>query len=84
MVQETEEAAKMAKETVYQQTSNLVYKVGQPKSKANTPKASTPKAKDTPQENLDRPFSKGSVAGVGRRTTMVKIARIIMMSSFTD
>ena len=52
VVQETE-AARVAKETVYGTTSKPVYKVGQPKSKANPPRAPIPKAKDTPQGKLD-------------------------------
>ena len=67
VAQETAKAARVAKETVYGQTSKPVYKVGQPKSKANPPKASTPKAKDTSQGKLDQPFFKGSCGKCGKK-----------------
>ena len=48
VAQEIEEAARVAKETVYgTTTSKPVSKVVQPKSKVNPPKAPIPKAKDT-------------------------------------
>ena len=58
VVQETEEAATVAKETVYGQTSKPVYKVKQPKGKSNLLRASTYmyKAKDTSQRKRDQPF----------------------------
>ena len=67
MAQETEEAVRVAKETVYGQTSKPVHKVGQPKSKANTPRASTHKAKGTPQGKLDQSLSKGSCGRSGKK-----------------
>ena len=48
VAQETEEAARLAKEMVYGTTSKPVYKVGQAKSKANPPRALIPKVKNTP------------------------------------
>ena len=56
MAQETEEAARVAKETVYGTLSKPIYKVGQPKSKTNPPRAHIPRAKDTPQGKLGQPF----------------------------
>ena len=67
IAQETEEAAKVAKEMVYGTTSKPVYKVEQAKSKANPPRAHIPKAKDTPQGKLDQPFSKGSCGKCGKK-----------------
>ena len=78
-----EEAAKLGKGTFYGQTSKLVYKVGQPKSKANPPKASTPKAKDTPQGKLDQPFSKGSCGRCGKKSHTGKDCPHIMISAIT-
>ena len=49
VAQEAEETARVAKEMVYGTTSRPVDKVGQPKSKANPPRAYTPKTNDTPQ-----------------------------------
>ena len=72
IAQETEEAAKVAKEMVYGTTSKPVYKVGQPKSKANPPRAPIPKAKDTPQGKLDHPLSKGSCGRCGKRNHAIK------------
>ena len=50
VLQEIEEAVRVANDTVYGQASNPVYKVEQPKGKANPPRASTHKAKDTSGE----------------------------------
>ena len=63
-----QEAARVAKDTVYRQVSKPAYKVRQPKSKANPPKASTTKAKDViPQGKLDQPLSKGSCGRYGKK-----------------
>ena len=67
VAQETEEATKVAKETVYGTTSKPVYKAGQPKNKANPPKAPLPKAKDTLQGKLDQSLSEGSCGGCGKK-----------------
>ena len=67
VTQETEEAARVAKEMVYGPTSKPVYEVQQPKGKANPPRVSTYKAKDTPHEKRDRPFSKGSCGRCGKK-----------------
>ena len=54
VAQEKEEAARVVKETVYgTTTSKPVYKVRQPKSKANLPRVLVPKAKDTTQGKVD-------------------------------
>ena len=65
---ETEEAARVAKETVYGQISRpvLVYKVEQSKSKTNPPRASRTCLRGSGNNH----FSRDSVAGVGRRTTL--------------
>ena len=84
IVQETKEAAGVAKETVYVKTSKPVHKAEQPKAKANPPRASTYKAKDAPQGNRDQPFSKGSCGRCVRKiTTLVKISHTLMMSAIT-
>ena len=69
MAQETEESARVAKERVYGLTSNPVYKVEQPKGKANPPRFSRYmcKAKDKPQGKQDQPFSKGSCGRYGKK-----------------
>ena len=69
VAQETKEAARVAKETIYGQASACkpVYKVEQPKGKANRSKASTYKAKDTPEGKLDCPLSKGSCGRCGKK-----------------
>ena len=51
--------------------------MGQPKSKANPPRISTYRAKDKLKGKLDQPFPRDPVAGVGRRTTLVKIAQTV-------
>ena len=75
--EEIKEAARVAKETLYgTTTSKPVYKVhvfvGQPKSKANPPRAPIPKAKDTPQGKLDQPISKVASGRCGKKTPTVK------------
>ena len=63
------EAARLAKETVYgKTTSKPVYKVGQPKSKVNPPRAPIPKAKDTTQGKLDQPISNVACGRCGKKT----------------
>ena len=69
IAQETEEAAKVAKETVYGTTSKPVYKLGQPMRKANPPRAPIPKAKDTPQGKLDQPLFKRACGRYGKKTS---------------
>ena len=64
---ETEEAAKVAKETVYGQTSKSVYKVEQPKNRTSPPKTPASKAKDTPQGKQDQPLLKGACGRCGRK-----------------
>ena len=52
---------------VYEQASKPVDKVRQPKSKANPPRVSTLKAKDTLQGKLNQPFFKGYGARCGKK-----------------
>ena len=68
VAQEVEEAARVAKETVYGTTSKPVYKVVQPKRKANPPRTPIPKAKDTLQGKLDQSLSKVSCGRCGKKT----------------
>ena len=62
MAQQTKETARVAKEMVYRTTHKPVYKVGQPKSKANSPRA-----KDTPQGKLHHPLSLGACGRCRKR-----------------
>ena len=79
------EAARVAKETVYGTTPKPVYTVGQPKSKANPPRAPIPKAKDTPQGKLmlDQPLSKVACGRCWKKIHTGKIAQTSMMSAIT-
>ena len=67
IAQEIEEAARVSKETVYgATTSKPVHKVGQPKRKANPPRAPKPKIKGTPQWKPDQPLSKVACGRCGK------------------
>ena len=63
---EITEAARVAKERVYGQTSKPVYKVGQPKKRATPTTTPTSKAKDTPKGKQYQLLSKGSCGRCGK------------------
>ena len=68
VVHETEQAARMANETVYGQTSKPVYKLEPLKCKTSPPRVSTYSTWPmTPQGKLDQLFSKGSCGKCGKK-----------------